>query len=320
MKDADADADRETVVVDVVSLTRRSLAKMKIVTRGLFAFLAPSALVLAAAAPAVADPSAGMSLKEKQAWEERTAVIEKKAAEATNACGTKITAAWDVASFKGQDVEKQSPTAACRDAIYAVTWACSTEVGKAAVQRSVSSITCRSSSSGTKPALEGKHLVVGIDSGSGTITLDGKPGSHSWSSAMNEIVHAPAPEPGQPDMPLRERKEWDEIIAHMKKNAAQVSTTCGTTINARVDVASFRGLDVSKKPPTAKCRDAIDTLGALCASSTGKKTVQSKVSDVVCKSSSDGTKPSLAGHTLTVHIDPDKGVGGSWKTALESTL
>lgn len=294
----------------------------------LFASLAAtSALAVAVSAPAAADPPpssdpmAGLSLHEREVWEERKANIEKVAAGATTACGTKITAAFDIASFKGQDVDKSLPTAACRDTVLALKTFCSDDVGKAAVQRSVSKVTCRSSSDGTKPVLSGKELVVNIDAKSSSIQLEGKGKDWSWQGALAELVHAPNPEAGQPDMPLRERRHWDEIVAQRNKDAASASANCETTIKARVDIASFKGLDIEKNPPGGKCRDAILALGSMCAfSPVAKKTVQTKVTNVVCKSSTEGTKPSLADHTLTVHIDPNKSVNGSWKGALETTL
>ena len=264
---------------------------------------------------------AGMSLHERQIWEERKVNLEKTAAGATTACGTTINAAFDIASFKGQDVDKVQPAAACRDAVLVLKTFCSDDVGKAAVQRSVSTVTCRSSTTGTKPVLNGKELVVNIDAKSTSIQLEGKGNGWSWGGALAELVHAPNAEAGQPDMPLRERRHWDEIVAQRNKDAESASKNCETTIKARVDIASFKGLDIEKNPPGGKCRDAILTLGSMCAfSPVAKKTVQSKVTNVVCKSSTEGTKPTLADHTLTVHVDPNKSVNGSWKSALESTL
>jgi hypothetical protein len=293
----------------------------------LFASLVvPSVVVLAVTGPAAADPpsdpTAGLSLHEREVWAERKTNIEKVAAGATTACGTPITASFDIPSFKGQDVDKSLPTAACRDSVLALKTFCSDDVGKAAVQRSVSKVTCRSSSTGTKPVLgSNKELVVNIDTSSTSIQLEGKGKDWSWQGALAELVHAPNPEAGQPDMPLRERRHWDEIVAQRNKDAASTSSNCGTTISVKVDIASFKGLDIEKNPPGGKCRDAILALGSMCAfSPVAKKTVQNKVTNIVCKSSTDGTKPTLADHTLTVHIDPNKSVNGSWKGVLENTL
>ena len=110
------------------------------------------------------------------------------------------------------------------------------------------------------------------------------------------------------------------VDLHAEMSRLTMEVVADVLFGASVDVASFKGLDVSKRPPTAKCRDATNALGNICITPTGKKTVQSKVHEVVCRSSTEGTKPTLDAHALTVHIDPDKGVNGSWKSALETTL
>lgn len=90
---------------------------MKRASRVITSILVPAAIVLATFSttqPAVADDE--MSLKDKQAWAEIVKHMDEKAAAATEKCGTTITAKLDIASFKGQDIFKQSPTAQCREA------------------------------------------------------------------------------------------------------------------------------------------------------------------------------------------------------------
>lgn len=148
--------------------------------------LAPAAIVLAATHPAEAD-GAEMSLKDKQQWAEMSKHIDAKAAQATEKCGTTITASFDIPSFKGQDLFRQSPTGACRDAVNTVTAICASDLGKATVQKSVSTITCRRSNDGTKVSREGKNVVIHLDPAK-TAIVGKEKGSYSWKSALEETL------------------------------------------------------------------------------------------------------------------------------------
>jgi len=158
--------------------------KVRSIVAAVFA-LAPVTALLTIAEPAVAEPE--MSLEEKKQWAEMQKLIDAKAEAATKACGTKITASFDVASFKGTDLMKDSPTAACRDAVSNVGNLCTTSAGKDAVKASVETITCRKSSDGTRVTREGKALTVAIDRQHSSIQGK-KPGSYSWKSALEEIL------------------------------------------------------------------------------------------------------------------------------------
>jgi len=151
----------------------------------LLASALPTALVVAAAPSAEAGD--GPTAKEKREWAEMTKIIEEKAAAASKKCETKITAKWDVASFKGTDVFQDSPTAKCRDLIYNVENLCTTDTGKESVKEHVDTITCRRSTDGTSVTRDGKALTVHIDRKNPYIK--GKqPGSYTWKSALEEIL------------------------------------------------------------------------------------------------------------------------------------
>jgi hypothetical protein len=147
--------------------------------------LVPALTLIAASEPAEAGDE--MSLKDKKEWAQMTKVIEDRAEAASKKCETKISAKWDVASFKGTDLFQDSPTAKCRDLVYNVENLCTTDHGKAAVKEHVATITCKKSTDGTSVSRDGKALTVGIDRKSSAIK-GAKPGSYSWKSALEEIL------------------------------------------------------------------------------------------------------------------------------------
>ncbi len=302
---------------------------MKTASRAIASILVPGSILLAtfaAVQPASAD-GPEMSLKDRQQWDEIAKHIDEKAQGASEKCGVTITAKLDIPSFKGQDIFKQSPTAYCRDAINNVTAICATDSGKASVKKSLSSITCRKSNDGTKVSRENKGLVVHIDPLKTTISGKEKNVS-SWKTALEESFVADAPSgTNGGEMLLRDRLEWDQMIKHIDDKAKDASDKCGVAITAKFDVASFKGQDLAKSPPTAACRDAVNNVTAICAKDSGKAAVQRNVSSITCKRGDDGTKVSRDGTKLTVQLDPAKtGIVGkkpgatSWKSALEEIL
>jgi len=302
---------------------------MKNPTRLAASLLVPAAIILAtftAAQPAVAD-GPEMSLKDRLAWDEISKEITERGKAASEKCGTTITASFDIPSFKGQDLFNHSPTAACRDTINTIATLCTAnEVGKASVKKSVSTITCRRSNDGTKLAREGKALNVYLDPAKTAITGKVK-GVSSWRSALIEsFVADPPPGTNGSEMLLRERLSWEEIIKEIDEKGKAVSDKCGTTITAKLDVASFKGQDLFVNSPTGACRDSVSTLSSICANDSGKAAVQKNVSTVTCKRSDEGTKVTRVGKALSVQLDPAKtGIvaksgGTSWRTALLDIL
>lgn len=154
--------------------------------RHVLALVVPAALVFAAAPNASADDPE-MSLKDKKQWAEMTKEIEEKAAQASEACGTKITAGFDIPSFKGTDLFKESPTAKCRDAVSTLSALCASDTGKEAVKKNVATVTCKKSTEGTKVTRDKKALTVHIDHKNPYIKGKEK-GSYSWKSALEEIL------------------------------------------------------------------------------------------------------------------------------------
>lgn len=140
----------------------------------------------------VATPPAGggdqdMALKDRLAWAEMLHNIEQNAKDASQKCDVKIAVSYDVASFKGVDLFRQSPSAVCRDVVNNVGALCASPVGKKTVQSEVQSITCKRSSDGTKVTRQGSAVTVGFDANNKSITGK-KTGSYSWKSALEEIL------------------------------------------------------------------------------------------------------------------------------------
>jgi hypothetical protein len=289
--------------------------------------LSASLGMVALALPAGAEDGA-MSLKDKQRWAEMTAHIDEKAAEASEKCGTKITAAFDIPSFAGQDLMKQSPTGACRDVVNTVTALCTfSEISKSAVQKSLSTITCRRSKDGTNVDRSGKEVVAHLDPANTSITGKEK-GSYSWKVALEEILVAAPPSGGEgSEMVLKDRLRWAEMSKHIDDKAAEASDKCGAKISGGFDIPSFKGQDLMKQSPTGACRDAVNTVTAICASTIGKGTVQKSVATLTCRRSTEGTKVIRQGKTVIIMLDPEKTSitgkekgGYSWKSAFEEIL
>lgn len=86
------------------------------------------------------------------------------------------------------------------------------------------------------------------------------------------------------------------------------SAACGTKLSIAYDTGSFAALPLSEaKPADVYCRDAFNAMwGSVCRSPEGKAAVQTKVTAVSCRLSTDGTRVTLEGKTLIIHVDPKK--------------
>jgi hypothetical protein len=158
---------------------------MKIRSFALALSLVPAAVLLAGSPPAEAGGE--MSLKDKKEWAQMTKIIDARAEAASKKCETKITAKFDIPSFKGTDLFQDSPTAKCRDLIYNVENLCTTDEGKTSVKAHVATITCKKSTDGTSVTRDDKALTVNIDRKNPYIK-GAKPGNYSWKSALEEIL------------------------------------------------------------------------------------------------------------------------------------
>ncbi len=132
---------------------------------------------------------AEMSLKDRQLWDSLVAELDAKARDASATCGAPIKATMDVASYKGLPADRINATE-CRGGVTSVRQICETATGKAAVQQSVTTITCRRSadaSKGTKITHEGKGLVFSIEPTKAYV-VDKKGSTTSWEYALKEVL------------------------------------------------------------------------------------------------------------------------------------
>lgn len=128
---------------------------------------------------------------------------------------------------------------------------------------------------------------------------------------------------------LQDTEQWRESEDLLKRNEKSASEACGVKLSIAYDVSSFGTLALAEaKPVDVYCRDAFNALwGSVCRSPEGKAAVQSKVSAVSCRHSTDGTRVTLDGKTLIIHVDPKKKdlagaiPGGThWATAIKQLL
>lgn len=128
---------------------------------------------------------------------------------------------------------------------------------------------------------------------------------------------------------LGETEKWRESEDLLKRNEASAEKACGTKLTIAYDVKSFTTLSLDEaKPIDVYCRDAFNTVwGAVCKSPEGKEAVKTKVTDVSCRFSADGTKATLEGKSLIIHVDPKKKEldgaipgGTHWAKAIKSLL
>ena len=133
----------------------------------------------------VASTVSATPLEEKERWGEMQKQLDEKAERASKACGTKITANYDTASFAGVDLFRAPVQSYCQGSVYALEMVCRTDEGKKALQAQISSVTCELGKSGTKVSVGNKRYTVDIDPTSTSITGK-KPGSYTWTSALKE--------------------------------------------------------------------------------------------------------------------------------------
>lgn len=93
------------------------------------------------------------------------------------------------------------------------------------------------------------------------------------------------------------------------------------------DRSTYPAFDPLKDRSLSACQSAVGTLVEVCGTVDGKAAVKEAVTQTVCRLSTEGTKVSLDGSVLTIHIDPEKSsISGkqpgsyNWKGALEEVL
>lgn len=127
---------------------------------------------------------------------------------------------------------------------------------------------------------------------------------------------------------LSDAEGWRESEELLKRNEKSAEQKCGP-LTIGYDEKSFGALSLDEaKPADVYCRDAYNALwGAVCGSAEGKAAVKAKVTGVVCRLSSAGTKVTLEGKNIVIHVDPKKKEldgavpgGVHWSRAIKAVL
>lgn len=126
---------------------------------------------------------------------------------------------------------------------------------------------------------------------------------------------------------VTQKNGWAAYDAELKKKEDAVNKACGSALKSSYEKTSYPAFDPLKDRTQSACQAAVGTLVEVCGTADGKAAVKEAVTKTVCRLSTDGTRVSLDGGVLTVHIDPEKSsIAGkkpgnySWKAALEEVL
>lgn len=126
---------------------------------------------------------------------------------------------------------------------------------------------------------------------------------------------------------VAQKNGWANYDKELKVKEDAVNKACGSALKSSYDKASYPAFDPMKDRTQGACQQAVGTLVEVCRTEDGKAAVKEAVTKTVCRLSTDGTRVSLDGSVLTVHIDPVKSsIAGkeagnySWKSALEEVL
>ncbi|NOK37363.1 hypothetical protein HMI49_29630 [Corallococcus exercitus] len=126
---------------------------------------------------------------------------------------------------------------------------------------------------------------------------------------------------------VAQKNGWAVYDAELKKKEDAVNKACGSSVKSSYEKTSYPAFDPMKDRTQSACQMAVGTLVEVCGTAGGKAAVKEAVTKTVCRLSTEGTKVSLDGGVLTIHIDPAKSsIAGkqagnySWKGALEEVL
>ncbi|MFP2927693.1 hypothetical protein ACLESO_21350 [Pyxidicoccus sp. 3LG] len=126
---------------------------------------------------------------------------------------------------------------------------------------------------------------------------------------------------------VAQKNGWAAYEKDLKVKEDAVNKACGAALKSSYDKTSYPAFDPIKDRTQSACQAAVGTLVEVCRTAEGKGAVKEAVTQTVCRLSTEGTKVSLDGSVLRIHIDPDKGTivgkqAGSynWKSALEEVL
>ncbi|MGE6761426.1 hypothetical protein ACQKGO_25645 [Corallococcus interemptor] len=137
---------------------------------------------------------------------------------------------------------------------------------------------------------------------------------------------------GEPSKPARltvaQKNGWAAYDAELKKKEDAVNKACGSSVKSSYDRSTYPAFDPMKDRTQSACQMAVGTLVEVCGTADGKAAVKESVTQTVCRLSTEGTKVTLDGSVVTIHIDPENtSITGkrpdgaySWKSAYEELL
>jgi hypothetical protein len=142
------------------------------------------ALLLLSTIPAAAGVED--TLAQREGWAAYQASLDEEVAEVNAACGSRLTGAYNKASYPEFDPLKDRTQAACELAVGTLSALCATETGKASV-KALERVACRYSTAGTRAGRREAVLQIDIDPAKTSIVGE-LPGSYSWKSALSEAL------------------------------------------------------------------------------------------------------------------------------------
>jgi hypothetical protein len=126
---------------------------------------------------------------------------------------------------------------------------------------------------------------------------------------------------------VADAEQWAQAEKELQQKVKPLNDACGSNVTASYDDKSYEGKSIDEARPNAACKQSFDALKEVCRTDIGKNAVKSKVTKFTCRFSTSGTKVSLSGSELVIHLDPKKtSIEGkqagsySWISALKEQL
>ena len=126
---------------------------------------------------------------------------------------------------------------------------------------------------------------------------------------------------------LQDSERWLEAEKELQAKVKPLNEACGSALSASYDDPSYQGISYDDARANAACKLSFDHLKEVCRTEMGKTAVRNKVTKFTCRFSKTGTRTSLEGKQLVIHLDPKKtGIVGkqagsySWISAIKELL
>ena len=126
---------------------------------------------------------------------------------------------------------------------------------------------------------------------------------------------------------VKDAEQWAGAEKELLAKVKPLNDACGSALAAAYDDKSYEGISYDDARANAACKLGFDNLKEVCRTDLGKTAVRTKVTKFTCRFSKTGTRASLEGKELIVHIDPKStGIVGkqpgsySWISAFKELL